>query len=251
MHVDDAGTSLCASGCPLAKAMTDGESEQALVYLHHKTGHRVPVIVRTSALRDDAGTVVAGVETFTESDSVVALRERMTELEVESMVDPLTGIPNRRYLGRVIDEHLASLRRHRHPFGLLFADVDHFKRVNDTYGHEAGDSVLKMVAATMAGSTRASDAVGRWGGEEFILVTAEVSHETLLTAAQRVLNLVGQSWLMVGDVRVSVTVSLGAAMAREGDTPSSLVARADRLMYLSKERGRNTISLESDLSAAQ
>lgn len=251
MHVDEAGTSLCTTACPLAKAMSDGDSQQALLYLHHKGGHRVPVVVRTAALRNDAGAVVAGVETFTESGSVAALRERMATLEAESVADPLTGIPNRRHLVRVIDEHLASLQRHRRPFGLLFADVDHFKRVNDTYGHDVGDGVLRMVAATIAGSTRASDAVGRWGGEEFILLAAEVSHETLLTAAQRVLNLVEQSWLMVGEARVSVTVSLGAALAREGDSPSSLVARADRLMYLSKERGRNTISMESDLPAAQ
>jgi len=244
IHVDDAGTSLCSAGCPLAATMSDGEPRRAHAYLHHRDGHRVPVTVRTAALQEESGTIVGAVEVFSESQSLVSLREKMHELEKASLTDPLTGLPNRRHIEAAIDRSLASLERYGHPFGLLFADIDHFKHVNDAYGHDAGDNVLKMVAATITGSMRASDAAGRWGGEEFVLIVAEVSPETLPSVAERVRNLVEQSWLLQSEMRIAVTVSIGASTARPGDTRAGLVARADSLMYRSKQLGRNRVTMD-------
>lgn len=246
MHVDEEGVNLCQSLCPLAKTMIDGEPRQAHVYLHHSEGHRVPVTVCTSALRDSGGLIVAGIETFNEGSRVETLRERIRELEVESVVDELTSLPNRRYVERTLERRLGELGRYDRQFGVLFVDIDHFKDVNDTYGHEAGDRVLKMVGSTLARTARLFDVVGRWGGEEFVDVVAAVSEEGLVSAARRVRKLTGESWLMVDHNKVSVNVSVGATMAREGDTPESLVDRADRLMYLSKQRGRNRVSTDED-----
>jgi diguanylate cyclase (GGDEF)-like protein len=102
-----------------------------------------------------------------------------------------------------------------------------------------------MVAGTITGALRASDVAGRWGGEEFVLLAAEASSGTLPAVAERVRSLVEQSWLMHGETRIAVTISIGAAMARPGDTRASIVGRADSLMYISKQRGRNRVTLDA------
>jgi len=246
MTVDDRGANLCESICPLARTMVDGVTRQAHVYLRHREGHRVPVHVHTAALRDKNGRIVAGIEVLSEGGRVEVLRERIRELEVESLVDELTGLPNRRYVERVLERRLAELDRYGREFGVLFVDIDHFKDVNDTYGHESGDRVLKMVGSTLVRTARLFDVVGRWGGEEFVDVVSAVTPDGLASAAQRVRRLISKSWLTCDGARVSVNVSIGATMARKGDTAESLVNRSDRLMYLSKREGRNRVSTDDE-----
>ena len=122
-------------------------------------------------------------------------------------------------------------------------DIDHFKRVNDSYGHETGDTVLKMVAQTMAHNIRSFDVIGRWGGEEFLIILANITKNQLQTVAEKLRILVEHSTLNIGDAKISVTISIGATMAQKKDTVESIVKRADLLMYKSKGKGRNTVTI--------
>ena len=126
-------------------------------------------------------------------------------------------------------------------------DVDHFKKVNDTYGHDTGDRVLRMVARTLGASLRSVDALGRWGGEEFVAVVSNATGEQLRVAAERCRALVAQSALEVGQHQVRVTISIGAALARAEDTTESLLERVDRSMYRAKVGGRNRVESEEAL----
>ena len=124
----------------------------------------------------------------------------------------------------------------------MYIDIDHFKQVNDTFGHRIGDQVLRMVAQTLAGNVRAFDFVGRWGGEEFLVVVANVDQIGLNAFAEKLRSLVERSRLDVGGVEIQVTISVGSVLAKPDLNVENLVERADRLLYQSKNSGRNRIT---------
>jgi diguanylate cyclase (GGDEF)-like protein len=123
-------------------------------------------------------------------------------------------------------------------------DVDHFKRVNDSYGHETGDKVLQMIAGTLLHNLRVSDVASRWGGEEFLTVVPHVERDEIGIIGKKVLSLIEHSSLDTPNGPLRVTVSIGAALARQDESLESLLSRADHLMYRSKRRGRNTMTAE-------
>lgn len=130
--------------------------------------------------------------------------------------------------------------------GVIFIDVDHFKAINDSHGHRAGDRVLRMVGRSMAAALRRGDLPIRWGGEEFVCLLPGVDAAGLAAAAERVRMLVSGSWLDHYGTRLRVTISVGATLARSGESPADLVERADRLMYQSKQAGRNRVTTDTD-----
>ena len=243
VHVDTDGRSLCGGLCPLAMAMADSVGREAEVFLRHKDGHRVPVLVRTGPLKDRQGQVVGGIELFTDLSNILANNSRVRELEQLALLDNLTQLANRTYLLREIEARFEEMRRYGIPFGLLFMDIDFFKRFNDTYGHDVGDEVLKLVANTFVANSRAFDVYGRWGGEEFVGVIRSIDAEDLVVLGNRMRVLVNQSFLMHDEARLGVSISLGATAAHPDDTAESLIKRADQLLYQSKKEGRNRLTL--------
>ena len=136
------------------------------------------------------------------------------------------------------------MERYGWPFGALFADLDDFKRVNDRHGHEVGDRLLRAVAGTIEGSLRTFDVATRWGGEEFLVIVANVDATALLRIADRIRSLVSKTEVSTGTGdEVAVTISIGATLAKEGDTVDSLVSRADRFMYEGKRAGKGRVTL--------
>ncbi len=244
-HVDCEGKELCHNGCPLAATVADGADRDADVALLHKGGHRVPVKVRSSAIRDASGEIIGAVETFQDETEHHETRQRAEELRRLAFLDPLTGVGNRRWAEAEMASRLGEAQRHGFTFGLLFVDVDRFKSVNDRYGHETGDAVLRLVATTLRHAARGHDFVGRWGGEELVVLAAHCPGATLGAVGERLRVLVESSRTPTPAGPVSVTVSIGAALARAEDTPETLVARADALMYRAKAEGRNRVVTES------
>jgi diguanylate cyclase (GGDEF)-like protein len=168
----------------------------------------------------------------------------LEELRQLALVDGLTGLANRNYFEREIEAHLQEQARYGWPFGLLFVDIDNFKQINDTYGHEVGDRVLQMVARNLKHICRPFDVFGRWGGEEFIGLVRNIQGPEMKSIAERLRMLIENSQLQHGDGFVGVTVSVGATLARVGDTLSCLVRRADELMYRSKNKGKNCLTTD-------
>jgi diguanylate cyclase (GGDEF)-like protein/PAS domain S-box-containing protein len=240
-HVDAEGNELCRSGCPISAVLDDGMPHRADLFLHHRAGHRVPVRVQAVAVRDEAGAVIGAVEVFTDQTERMEAIRRVEELTEIVFLDPLTGIGNRRYAEVVLEEKMAELTRYGFRFGVLFVDVDHFKEVNDAHGHDVGDAVLKMVAATLARSARSLDFVGRWGGEEFIVLLANVTDFNLPLVADRARRLVEHSELPAAKGAMKVTVSIGATLVRKGEEIADILKRADGLMYEAKSAGRNRV----------
>jgi diguanylate cyclase (GGDEF)-like protein/PAS domain S-box-containing protein len=238
-HVDAQGRCLCTTGCPLAAVMADGQPRAADVFLHHRDGHRVPVHVFGEPIRDWQGRIIGSFETFSDATESVAAVERIRALEAEAHLDALTGLPNRRYIDSVLATRFAEFNREGLRFGLVVADVDHFKSFNDQYGHEVGDEVLKMVARTLTHSCRTYDVAARWGGEEFVVLSGHGDAQKVGALADRLRALVEHSTLAHAGHALHVTISLGATVVRDEDDAASLFARADRLLYQSKAGGRN------------
>jgi len=243
-HVTASGVQLCLNHCPLTAVMEDGKEREVEVFLHHADGHRLPVVIRAAALRDETGRIIGAIETFSNNSSVMNTRRELREWHQVAMTDPLTGVGNRRYLEGRLSATIAEFRNNESLAGLLSIDVDHFKEFNDTYGHNTGDQVLRMVAQTMRYAVRATDTTGRWGGEEFIAILHEMQNENdLRAAAEKVRALVQESRLDLNGQGLTVTISIGGTLLRMGDTPESLVGRADELMYQSKRAGRNCVTI--------
>ncbi len=241
-HVDGLGTCLCTGPCPLAATIADGMDREAQVFLHHKDGHRVPVLVRVSLLKDQDGKVIGGIELFTDTSNIQANMLRIQELEKLALLDNLTQLANRNYIERELRGRFDEHRRLRVPFGILFIDIDHFKRVNDTYGHDIGDEVLCFVARTFTANSRAFDLYGRWGGEEFLGIIRNINAEDLEKLGNRLRVLIEHAYIVHGGEKLQITVSIGATSVTDDDGMESLIKRADSLLYESKRLGRNRLS---------
>ncbi len=243
VHVDKSGVELCNVRCPLIQAMESGEPYEEDIFLLHKDGHRLPVTVRTTPIRDGKEAIVGAMELFRDGSEKLSAMRRIEDLEKLALRCPLTGVANRAYSQHMLENSLDEFRRYGSSFGVAFLDLDHFKSVNDLHGHETGDLVLKAVASTILAALRSFDFVGRWGGEEFLVITPHVDRQALAEIAERLRVLVAGSSVLVEGRRLPVTVSIGAAVARPEDTPEGLIDRADKLMYRSKAGGRNRVTL--------
>jgi len=242
-HVDENGNNLCRGMCPLAMTLADGSTREAEVYMHHKDGHRVPVAIRISTLTDADGKIIGGVELFSDISRVKAIEMRNKELEEMAMLDNLTRIANRNYIEKELQACFDEQMRFGVAFGILFMDIDHFKRFNDTYGHSVGDRTLKFVAETLLKNSRPFDVVGRWGGEEFIGIIRNVTEAELEHLGNRLRVLVESSYIPLQDERLHVSISIGATLVKHDDNMDSLIKRADTLLYESKRAGRNRLTL--------
>ena len=160
--------------------------------------------------------------------------------------DGLTRIYNKRYLMDQLNAELRYSKRHEVPLSLLMLDLDHFKRVNDTYGHPAGDQVLVTLANVVSGIVRAEDVFARYGGEEFVVLSRNTDLEAALVISERIRENVANQVFQFGDDRVTVTVSIGVASIPnvEAQLADDLIASADRALYKAKRGGRNRVVVD-------
>jgi len=242
-HVDSEGNCLCTGMCPLAATMADEKPREAEIYMHHKDGHRIPVSVRVSILTDTDGKIIGGIELFTDISNQAANELRVKELEKLALLDNLTQLANRNYIEKEIQGRFEEKKRFNVPFGILFIDIDHFKKFNDIYGHDVGDDVLKFVSNTFVANARPFDLYGRWGGEEFIGIIRNISGQDLELLGSRLRLLIENSYMIHENEKLHVTVSIGATVVNEKDTIDSLIKRADTLLYKSKAAGRNCVTI--------
>jgi diguanylate cyclase (GGDEF)-like protein len=175
-----------------------------------------------------------------------ALR-RVDLLEKENVTDPLTRVHNRRYLDHRLSVEIAKARRDHRPLSILLLDIDHFKALNDRYGHPAGDQVLDQIAREISSAVRAADVVGRYGGEEFLIIAPDTPFSDVLTLAERLRSAIAARRFTVVDMKgtlqeIRVTASIGvAALDKEMSEARQLIRAADQQLYRAKGQGRNRV----------
>ena len=227
-----------------------------------RDGAYVYILLLTS--RQDAEDVVAGLEAgaddyITKPCHTAVLRARLhtgrrilsledtlvharEEMRFKATHDALTSLWNRASILSLARNELRRLARGARPFSLLICDVDHFKRVNDTYGHPAGDVVLEQIARRLVSSIRDYDSVGRYGGEEFLILLTDCDETSLKTRTQDILAAISSAPVLTGSTELSVTISIGAMAcgSSEAGLPlESVLAQADTALYCAKTEGRN------------
>ncbi len=171
-------------------------------------------------------------------ETMIAARSRAELLAQQATTDPLPGLANRRALTDELDRGIARAHRSGRPLAVISVDLDHFKRVNDTYGHGCGDRVLADVAQLLVATTRSGDLVGRWGGEELLLIAPDADQRSAVQLAERCRQAIGsQTFACVG----TLTVSLGVATLAEGEDRRALLRRADLSLYAAKSQGRDRV----------
>jgi diguanylate cyclase (GGDEF)-like protein len=172
------------------------------------------------------------------------MRDVNAALKESSIRDPLTNLLNRRALMERMKEMARESTPQYPAFVVAMLDVDHFKRINDHYGHEAGDRALTRIADIMRSSVREGDYVARWGGEEFLVLLPGVSLDEGEAVIDRVLAGVRGNGIEVDGEQLQLTVSVGMALHRDGENVSATLSRADRALYLAKQAGRDRVALE-------
>ena len=169
-----------------------------------------------------------------------AIEEKNKELEKLAITDNLTDLYNRRKLDELLKNEIHRSDRFGHTFGFTILDIDYFKRVNDTYGHQVGDKVLIEIANILKNNLRKTDFVGRFGGEEFVIICPESNIESVVKLMEN-LRLIIQNHNF-GKVK-NQTVSFGITLLKESDTVDSILKRADEALYKAKNSGRNKVSI--------
>jgi two-component system cell cycle response regulator len=169
-----------------------------------------------------------------------ALLDANRRLARQALTDDLTGLANRRHGGRQLEREVALCVRHGRLLALLRVDIDHFKPINDSHGHEAGDQVLVEVARRLERGVRGGDELARWGGDEFVAILPGTDKAGALRAAERLRAEVSATTIAAAGQELAVTISVGWAHWA-GDTPDDLLARADRALYRAKDAGRDTV----------
>jgi diguanylate cyclase (GGDEF)-like protein len=159
--------------------------------------------------------------------------------------DALSGLLNRRGFDAMGNEAFHHFRQYGRGFAVLLIDIDFFKKVNDTYGHAAGDEVIRTVGATMTKALRSTDTIARFGGEEFVVLLREIGHDVIMGVAQDLRRAVEIANISYQEKVLSVTVSIGGAHARDSDRDiQDLIERADTALYRAKSTGRNRVSID-------
>jgi len=245
MHCDAAGHMLCVDGCPLADTIRGGGCRKARVFLKHKNGYRVPVQIQVFPVLGADGEIAGAIEIFADAGEGVAAVEQARDLKDAAFIDSLTGLCNRRSIEERLGEAAEHCEEVRQRTAVVFMDIDHFKAINDTWSHAIGDVALRMVAETVLLSLRSYDFVGRWGGDEFVLILGNVDENGAREICERCRALIERSHLYHEGHRVQVTCSVGFAMFRHGDNRESVLRRADAQMYACKRNGGNRVNPES------
>ncbi len=230
-HVDRYGTSLEAIDKELVQAPMSQET------LHLQVGE----VLRETRGMQDVLSALRGHLTATRGE-VEQLRDELNRIREEVLIDALTGLVNR----RGFDDRIQHFVGTGSGLCLVLIDIDHFKRVNDTYGHVFGDSVLRAIASTLKSSVKGRDVVARYGGEEFAVLLPETSIDAGRVVAEQLRDRVARSRIRrtkVEEVIDSITVSAGVAEYSKGETIVELIERADAALYASKEGGRNRVTV--------
>jgi diguanylate cyclase (GGDEF)-like protein len=176
------------------------------------------------------------------------LRASLAREQLRARTDDLTGLYNRRYFFELAAREFSVATRHGRALSFIMIDIDHFKRINDTFGHQTGDVVLAHVAQIAAAHRRSGDIVARYGGEEFVLLLPETTAEQALLVAEQICDAVAAAGLDTPGGRATFTISGGVAGLEAGSQSlEDLIRQADRALYAAKAQGRNRVNLQSSV----
>ena len=240
----------CSRVC--LRLMTDlpPAAPSSRVMLLRRDGRWVPIELQSEAILDAAGEEVGRVEILNDATSLVALEAANDRLRRMAARDHLTGLPNRRALDELFDQEVSLTEMSGAPLSVILVDLDHFKAINDTWGHAVGDDSLVRCAEALTSRCRPTDVVGRFGGDEFLVLLPGTRLEDAEDVAERLrsgIPAIPMDWFFLP--RPPLTMSLGVAQYRPGEPSAVLIRRADAALYRAKRAGRDRTEREAPESS--
>ncbi|WP_407310081.1 GGDEF domain-containing protein [Desulfosporosinus sp. SB140] len=184
--------------------------------------------------------IFAGISS---ASRIICMQYDMEKLELISRSDPLTGLYNRRFIMEKIESEYINSKKNTKKFSLIIADIDYFKKINDTFGHDCGDHVLKVISNSLKDAVREHDFVSRWGGEEFLFLLPETEIEGAHILVARVKKIIEEQIIEYNGVQVSITMTFGVTESQDYEMIEDIIKKADNALYVGKSRGRNCIIL--------
>jgi PAS domain S-box-containing protein len=242
MHCDAEGRSLCCSDCPLASAMRDGMPQDGHIYLHHKSGHRVPVRVRVFPVRDAMGAIIGAAETFEEQAVLLFSARRRAMLAAHGCLDAATGLPNRAIVQSHLRESLSLFLEHHLPFGVLAIQVEQVEQFELKHSREALYAILQVLARSIIHLLGVDSFLGHWTDSQFLAVVSDSSLLELERFRRQIRDLVSCSGIQWWGDQLSVTVQVGCAIVEAEDTAESLLDRVQQSLQRHAAHDQNNRS---------
>ena len=239
MH-DEQNRQITASDCPVAQTIWSGNPSLQRLSIQGRNEQLLSVDVHVAPVFAKSGEIQGATLILHDASSQISLEERVESLNKRATLDPLTKVNNRAEFDRAHDEFVSFHLRQGLPCSLIMCDIDHFKKINDTYGHQAGDDVLINYAGLLKQFARSGDVVARYGGEEFVVLCAECDNTSATRLADRMRSEIAQTPQQALGGKC-ITCSMGVTELQNGDTAETMLRRADRALYQAKDGGRNQV----------
>ena len=237
---DERGRELLVLDDPVALTVKNGEQEILRAAIMGRNGRSVTVDIHAVPVAAPDGSLRGAAVLLRDASPQASLEKLCHSLHERATKDPLTQVANRSEFDRTHSMFVAAHLKRRLPCSLIVCDIDHFKNVNDTFGHQAGDEALKGFAALLKGFCRPGDLVARYGGEEFVILCADCNNATATQKADQIRKALSEMPIPAIGGK-AITASFGVTEVQAGDTPETMLRRADRALYEAKERGRNIV----------
>lgn len=225
IHIDEEGNNLCTGMCPLARSIKTGEPCEEKMFLHHKDGHRVPVLVRVTPVYGSKDEISGAVEIFTYLSSKESLLKDIQALAQPDLQSSLTGLPTRQYLEMQLKLKLVEWSEFKHPFGIFLIKVDGLEEVRDTYNQGTVENILKILSNTLIHNVDPCDIVGEWKEGEFFGIVAYTDENKLANHANRFTILLERTRVSAEETSLSLTFSVASELAQAGDTFETLIEK--------------------------
>lgn len=228
IHIDEEGNNLCTGMCPLARSIKTGEPCEEKMFLHHKDGHRVPVLVRVTPVYGSGDEISGAVEIFTDLSTKESLLKDIQALAQPGLQSSLTGLPTKKYLEMHLKLKLVEWSEFKHPFGIFLIKVGGLEEVKNNQGQDTVENILKILSNTLIHNVDTCDIVGEWKEGEYFGIVAHTDEEKLATNANRYSLLLEKSELSAGETSLSLTFSVASALARADDTVEKLMEKVTK-----------------------
>ena len=238
--LNEKGDVLPSDDCPVISAVTSGVQSLRRLTISGRSGKPMAVDTHTIPVVSSDGTNLGAILLLHDASSETSLEKRFRNLQVKATKDPMTQVANRAEFDRALEMFVNAHKQHQVPCSLIICDLDKFKEVNDTFGHQAGDEVIKLLAMLLKNSCRPGDFAARYGGEEFVMLCADCDNATVARRAERIRKALADT-VQPALIGRAVTASFGVTEIQPGDTPETMLRRADRALLMAKAKGRNVV----------
>ena len=238
--LNEKGNVLSSDDCPVLSAVNSGVQSLRRIKISNRVGEPMAVDIHAIPVVSEDGTNLGAILLLHDASSETSLEKRCQSLQEKAAKDPMTQVANRAEFDRALEMFVNAHKQHQVPCSLIICDLDKFKDVNDTFGHQAGDEVIKLLATLLKNSCRPGDFAARYGGEEFVMLCADCDNATVARRAEQIRKALANT-AQPALLGRAVTASFGVTEIQPGDTPETMLRRADRGLLMAKAKGRNVV----------